>query len=693
MNTEIFDLGKIGITLGGEYDNKVIYEKLTIVLYKGKSYISTKTTQGISPEQDILVWQLVAEAKDAYHMLIDAGKITLSETEFLEQLVDATKGRYILQGNITNAADEEDLTVEHSDLLGIDTLKLANRDNINGMGYIILRKNKSFAEQITKSNTIYEIRYNFDLNEEKIEIPTNCVLKFIGGTLSNGIIQGNNTLIKTEANQIFNINLSLSGSWSNRTLFPEFYGAKGDGKSNDTEFIQKCISVLNNIGGGVIRLSAKTYRITQLDLTKSTNIDIIGEVKSNAPYKLQTTLKALSSVDFMIKIVDDYDDTKEVPVKFGKSITVDSIYLDGNNVASCGINMNSGIYLRNSFIRHFNEDGIVLENCTYPVSIEHVESSYNGRHGLYIKPLFTTCYNISNSEFNSNIGYGMVICGGEVSKFDNNIIQSNLLGGVKVQAVEGTSTYKSFLSHLCFINCYVEANGKIDEGDESYEGNYGVIVKGLTGGRLFNGKIEGISFINCSINASKTGNQAYFYGTHGTAFINTVITNKIDYDNNIEFELTNLTTNNIFIGPTTSTKKNINRIGYYEFNTDDIFNIQYNVYYIDLNIKKSRIKCNGDEVGLFYVSEYTKINNIGEKLILNLLKYIRIYYPSNLYYYVGEFIIWNENTKIEGKLYGQSGQATFMDSNRIELKDTDIPNNGNILIRFYDGALIKHNFE
>lgn len=198
MNTEIFDLGKIGITIGGEYDNNVIYEKLTIVLYKGKSYISTKTVQGLSPEQDIRSWQLVAEAKDAYHMLVDAGKTTLTEEEFLEQLVDATKGRYIVQGNITNAADEEDLTVEHSDLLGIDTLKLANRDNTNGMGYVILRKNKSFAEQVTKENTIYEIRYEFTLNES-ITIPANCVLKFDGGSINSndntGIITFNNTLI------------------------------------------------------------------------------------------------------------------------------------------------------------------------------------------------------------------------------------------------------------------------------------------------------------------------------------------------------------------------------------------------------------------------------------------------------------------------------------------------------------------
>lgn len=191
MNTEIFDLGKIGITLGREYDNKVVYEKLTIVLYKGKSYISTKTTQGVSPEEDILVWQLVAEAKDAYHMLVDAGKTTLTEEEFLEQLVDATKGRYVIQGNLVNAADEEDLTVEHSDLLGIDTLKLANRDNTNGMGYVILRKNKSFAEQVIKENTIYEVRYEFDLNGQEVTVPERCILDFQGGSLNNGIVHGN----------------------------------------------------------------------------------------------------------------------------------------------------------------------------------------------------------------------------------------------------------------------------------------------------------------------------------------------------------------------------------------------------------------------------------------------------------------------------------------------------------------------
>lgn len=247
MNTEVFDLGKIGITLGGEYDNKVIYEKLTIVSYKGKSYISTKTVQGISPEQDIRSWQLVAEAKDAYHMLVDAGKTTLTEEEFLIQLVDATKGRYIVQGNITNAADEEDLTIEHSALLGIDTLKLANRDNTNGMGYVILRKNKSFTEQVTKENTIYEIRYDFDLNGGEINIPEGCVLDFQGGSLSNGTIIGNNTIINSGNFKIFNINIDFGGTWNIEHFNVLWMGAIGDEVFDNTEIFNKIFNTFNNI--------------------------------------------------------------------------------------------------------------------------------------------------------------------------------------------------------------------------------------------------------------------------------------------------------------------------------------------------------------------------------------------------------------------------------------------------------------
>ena len=102
----------------------------------------------------------------------------------------------IIQGDVTNAADEEDLTSTVDKVI-----KLKDRLSIDGlqMGYKILRKNKSFkiqVEGISNKNTIFELRYNFDLKNETINIPEGCLIKFNGGSLSNGTLNGNNTFIE-----------------------------------------------------------------------------------------------------------------------------------------------------------------------------------------------------------------------------------------------------------------------------------------------------------------------------------------------------------------------------------------------------------------------------------------------------------------------------------------------------------------
>lgn len=74
-------------------------------------------------------------------------------------------------------------------------IQLTDRDSTNGMGYVILRKNKTFAEQVTKGNTIYEIRYDYDLDRGEVTIPANCTLKFNGGSISNGTLSLTNTLL------------------------------------------------------------------------------------------------------------------------------------------------------------------------------------------------------------------------------------------------------------------------------------------------------------------------------------------------------------------------------------------------------------------------------------------------------------------------------------------------------------------
>lgn len=111
-------------------------------------------------------------------------------SESTKQFINASGG-----GTINNLADDEDLvSVDKGESLSV--LKFADRtfspDRFSGKGYKILRrnivgrKNILTQEMINQPDTIYEIRYDFDLNGAQITIPKNCILKFDGGSLSNG---------------------------------------------------------------------------------------------------------------------------------------------------------------------------------------------------------------------------------------------------------------------------------------------------------------------------------------------------------------------------------------------------------------------------------------------------------------------------------------------------------------------------
>lgn len=111
-------------------------------------------------------------------------------SESTKQFINASGG-----GTINNLADDEDLvSVDKGESLSV--LKFADRpfspDRFSGKGYKILRrniidgKNILTQEMINQPDTIYEIRYDFDLDGAQITIPENCILKFDGGSLSNG---------------------------------------------------------------------------------------------------------------------------------------------------------------------------------------------------------------------------------------------------------------------------------------------------------------------------------------------------------------------------------------------------------------------------------------------------------------------------------------------------------------------------
>lgn len=116
------------------------------------------------------------------------------------------------------------------------------------LGYKVLQGNQSFAAQVTAENTIYEIRDVFDLNSGSVTIPANCKLRFEGGRVINGTINGNKTIIGADPYQIFDINTTLAGTFLNDCIYTEWFGAKADGSTDNFAVFQYVFDTSIQIG-------------------------------------------------------------------------------------------------------------------------------------------------------------------------------------------------------------------------------------------------------------------------------------------------------------------------------------------------------------------------------------------------------------------------------------------------------------
>ena len=202
-----------------------------------------------------------------------------------------------LQDKIDNiaTADEEDITTE-GDTPQTQVLKLKDRayDSLNasGKGYKILRKNWQSIngerknvltqEMINEPNTIYEIRYDFDLNGAEIEIKEGCVLKFEGGSLSNGTINGNLYDIEAQKFKIFeNINIKGAAKLNNYYLIdwwvktPQYEFVKENNTIDNYQDIQSAL----NCGAENFIFSSDRYYYIKQTLLINGEINLFSDVE------------------------------------------------------------------------------------------------------------------------------------------------------------------------------------------------------------------------------------------------------------------------------------------------------------------------------------------------------------------------------------------------------------------------------
>lgn len=108
-----------------------------------------------------------------------------------------------------------------------------------------------------------------------------------------------------------------------RSIRPEIFGAKGDGKTNDTKAIQTAINILSNSYGGVLELSQGEYLVDSIKLGIKTSIIGAG---SGVSIIRQTKTSQSDCI-----IISSYSASLEI-----------------ENLSIIGNNKNNGIYFENT---------------------------------------------------------------------------------------------------------------------------------------------------------------------------------------------------------------------------------------------------------------------------------------------------------------------------------------------------------
>lgn len=354
----------------------------------------------------------------------------------------------------------------------IKQLVLGNRPyeptEFSGKGYKVLEKNIQTVDGVKKniltavmlnqSNTIYEIRYDFDLDGETIEIQEGCTLKFDGGSLKNGKLVGKDTIIESLYCQIFDIDIALKGTWNIDSLYSEWFGASHKEDIDDSVAIQKAIDVLEDISVDKLTLLPYNYYISSPLKVSSTKLFTFKAEQKGS-------LRAISPMEAMITCKDG--DTGYIKTKF-------------KNLGLCGSktygsserNADNGFYFPNGFI-YSEIIGVDIANCKKAINISNSWSAryinnnmiYCGsgieiktyvRNSIFMGNKFRllddyglslsicSASNIIGNDFD-NIGAGIILRGGCAGiNIKCNDFEAAALNKQKIKSSEGTEIAESY---------------------------------------------------------------------------------------------------------------------------------------------------------------------------------------------------------------------------------------------------------
>lgn len=353
---------------------------------------------------------------------------------------------------------------------------------------LVNAKNVLTQNMVSKTNTIYIIQYDFELNGAEITIPEGCVLDFQGGSLSNGIVKGNNTHISAFATTIFKSNIKLSGIWNVEEVYAEWFGAVKNKLIDNSVYINEALKYFDvcNLLQGVYYIKSPIF-INKKSGQKLTGKGINAtKIKATEDFILDTNNTALDGrLDFCNAMImvrrGDVNSEYKLSIDPLDNVEIANIYIDGANVVPIGLEIWSmfssyhniqikgtnkeALLFRRGWNNSFNDiycyynngDGIVLESECNSMLLNRISVAHSNGDGLRIES--GMCLSINSLSVESCKKNGVKI-------INRNFVDLEKYGAFETHTA-GVNILGVYMENNCesldYANIYVHGSFAIDQ--------------------------------------------------------------------------------------------------------------------------------------------------------------------------------------------------------------------------------------
>ena len=146
---------------------------------------------------------------------------------------------------------------------------------------------------LTKPYTLLKANHDCDLGPSGLDLPDLIItfqgegrIDYQGGNPPLATITGGgNNLIRAEDKQIFSINLSVTGGWTNTYAYASWFGALGNSTANERQLILKAIDFAWVCGAREVYLSEGTHHINR-EIILRNRVKLIGANREKTILKL-----------------------------------------------------------------------------------------------------------------------------------------------------------------------------------------------------------------------------------------------------------------------------------------------------------------------------------------------------------------------------------------------------------------------